>query len=142
MTGPDVSQATDELFSIQGRRTVITGGTAGIGLGVARHFVSAGAKVVITGRRERGPERAESVGASFVSMDVRDDVSVERGLESAVRLLGGLDVLILNAGVARTCGPLERLDLDAFRDVFEVNVFGVMRGLRYGLPHMEPGAVA
>ncbi|HTX07396.1 MAG TPA: SDR family oxidoreductase [Solirubrobacteraceae bacterium] len=141
MGRPAKSDFTDALFSIARRRTVITGGTAGIGLGVARHFVSAGADVVVTGRREQGHQRADSVGATFVRMDVRDDASVERALADAVRALGGLDILILNAGIARPCGPLEALDLDTFREVLEVNLFGVMRGLRYGLAHMERGGV-
>jgi NAD(P)-dependent dehydrogenase (short-subunit alcohol dehydrogenase family) len=81
------------------------------------------------------------VGASFVFMDVRDDESVERALEEATGVLGGLDVLILNAGTTLMCGPLEELDLDAFREVFGVNLFGVMRGLRYGLPRMRRGSV-
>jgi NAD(P)-dependent dehydrogenase (short-subunit alcohol dehydrogenase family) len=132
---------SDDLFSIANRRTVITGGTAGIGLGVAAHFVSAGADVVITGRRTHGAEVAESIGARFVSMDVRDDTSVEEALKEAADMMGGLDVLVLNAGIARPCGPLEELDLTVFRDVIDVNLIGVMRGLRFGLPHMHRGGV-
>jgi NAD(P)-dependent dehydrogenase (short-subunit alcohol dehydrogenase family) len=129
------------MFSIAGRRTLITGGTAGIGLAVAAHFVSAGAHVVISGRRAEGAEIAASIGARHVAMDVRDDDSVEQGLDAAVALLGGLDVLILNAGVALSCGPVDDLDLDAFREVIDVNLIGVMRGLRFGLKHLRQGGV-
>jgi NAD(P)-dependent dehydrogenase (short-subunit alcohol dehydrogenase family) len=131
----------DDIFSIANRRTVITGGTAGIGFAVAAHFVSAGAEVVITGRRAEGRQIAGSIGARFVSMDVRSDTSVERGLNEAVDILGGLDVLVLNAGVSLPAGPLEELDLAAFREVFDVNLFGVIRGIRFGLPHMQRGGV-
>lgn len=133
--------AGNTLFSIAGRRTVITGGTAGIGFGVARHFVDAGAPIVITGRRPSGDQIAESIGARFVRMDVSDDESVQRGLEEAVDHLGGLDVLILNAGIALPCGPMAELDLDAFRAVIDVNLIGVMRGLRFGVGHMKAGGV-
>ena len=102
--------SVDDIFSIANRRTVITGGTAGIGLAVAAHFVSAGAEVVITGRRADGRQIAGSISARSVSMDVRSDASVERGLNEAVEILGGLDVLVLNAGVSLPAGPLEELD--------------------------------
>jgi NAD(P)-dependent dehydrogenase (short-subunit alcohol dehydrogenase family) len=140
-SAPLTENGPEAMFSIAGRRTVITGGTAGIGLGVAEHFVAAGARVVIAGRRAQGPEIAATVGAQFVSMDVADDESVNHALARSAELLGGLDVLILNAGVARPCGPLESLDLDAFRHVFDVNLFGAVRGLRFGLPHMRAGGV-
>lgn len=132
---------SDDLFSIDGRRVVITGGTAGIGLGVAEHFVGAGARVVVTGRRANGAEVAASIQAGFVPMDVSDDASVEQGLARAAELLGGLDVLILNAGIWLDCGSLQDYDLDAFRRVLDVNLGGVMRGIRFGLAHLERGGV-
>jgi len=137
----ELPERPGDVFSVAGKRVLITGGTAGIGLGVARHFAAAGADVVITGRRSAGPQIAESVGARFVRMDVGDDDSVEQAISDAARMLGGLDVLILNAGVGRTVGPIESLDLDEFRDVFNVNVLGVVRGLRYGVPLLGPGGV-
>ncbi|MCC6222510.1 MAG: SDR family oxidoreductase [Thermoleophilia bacterium] len=128
-----------DMFSIAGRRAVITGGTAGIGLGVARHFVRASASVVITGRRATGGGIAASIGASFVPMDVRDDASVCDGMAAAARLLGGIDILVLNAGLDEQTGTVAALDLDAVRRVLDVNLGGVVRGLRYGTQHMGPG---
>jgi NAD(P)-dependent dehydrogenase (short-subunit alcohol dehydrogenase family) len=127
-------------FSVRGRRTVVTGGTAGIGMGVAEHFVQAGAAVVITGRRPTGKAIAAGIGAAFVPMDVSDDDSVRDGFERAGDALGGgIDVLILNAGVDLDTGPIEALDLAAFRRVVDVNLVGVARGFRFGLAHMERG---
>jgi NAD(P)-dependent dehydrogenase (short-subunit alcohol dehydrogenase family) len=127
-------------FSIRGRRTVITGATAGIGLAVARHFVREGAEVVITGRRGEGPAIADAVGAAFAPMDVAVDASVRAGMDAAAAHLGGaIDVLILNAGISLEVGTVDGLDLEAFRQVFDVNLFGVVHGLHHGLPHMGRG---
>jgi len=131
----------EDAFSIADRRTVITGGTAGIGLAVARHFASAGSDVVLTGRREDGAAVASAAGGRFVAMDVSDDASVRDGLAEAVAMLGGLDVLILNAGTDLDAGTLPELDLDAFRRVVDVNLTGVARGLRFGLEHLREGGV-
>jgi NAD(P)-dependent dehydrogenase (short-subunit alcohol dehydrogenase family) len=128
-------------FSIAGRRVVIVGGTAGIGYGVAKHFADAGADVVISGRRADGDERAAAIGTRFVKIDVSSDVSVETGIESAVGLLGGLDVLILNAGIAFPNGSIREMDLDAFRTVVDVNLVGVLRGMKFGVRHMGAGGV-
>jgi NAD(P)-dependent dehydrogenase (short-subunit alcohol dehydrogenase family) len=58
------------VFDIQGKRVVITGGTAGIGLRIAEGLLEAGSNVVITGRRATGEAIARNIGAKFVSMDV------------------------------------------------------------------------
>jgi NAD(P)-dependent dehydrogenase (short-subunit alcohol dehydrogenase family) len=136
-----MTAVADERFSIRGRRTVITGGTAGIGHGVAAHFVAEGAEVVITGRRASGAEIAEGIGAHFVAMDVADDDSVRDGMAAAAERLDGLDVVILNAGISLPERPVAELDLDAFRRVIDVNLFGVIRGIRFGLEHLGSGGV-
>jgi NAD(P)-dependent dehydrogenase (short-subunit alcohol dehydrogenase family) len=138
------TRATDERtgsFSISGMRTVITGGTAGIGLGVAEYFVASAARVVITGRRDNGQDVAMSIGARFVTMDVTDTTSVDAGMTAAADYLGGgIDSLILNAGIDLPTGPVDDLDLEAFERVIDVNLLGVTRGLAAGLRHMGPGS--
>ena len=141
MSDQEQAERGSDPFGITGKRTLITGGTAGIGLGVARHFVRAGAEVVISGRRAAGADIAESIGARFVTMDVADEASVQHGTDVAAEILGGLDVVIQNAGIGRPCGPLDQLDLGVFREILEVNLFGVVRGMRYALPHMGRGGV-
>jgi 3-oxoacyl-[acyl-carrier protein] reductase len=107
---------------------------------VAEHFASADARVVITGRRADGERIAQRIGARFVRMDMVDPASITRGLEEGADLLGGgLDALILNAGVDLEVGPIDALDMASFRKVFEVNVFGVAQGLRDGLRYMTKG---
>ncbi len=130
-----------DLYSIADKQVVITGGTAGIGLGVAEHFVNAGARVVITGRRPSGHEIAAEIGAHFVEMDVSRPPSVTQGMAKAAALLDGeIHVLILNAGIGLAAGSIGALDLDRFKRTFEVNVFGVVQGLRDGLQYMKRGA--
>ena len=127
-------------FSIEGKRCLVTGGTAGIGLAVARHFCDAGAEVVISGRRDAGATTAADIGAQFVRMDVADATSVKAGTAAAAELLGGqIDVLVLNAGVALDTGSTDQLDHDAMRRTFEVNVYGVADGMHIGLQHLAPG---
>ena len=124
----------EELFSIRGNKTVITGGTAGIGLGVAKHFIAAGAEVIITGRRESGADIAATIGATFVAMDVANAESLSAGLAQAAEHLGGsIDTLILNAGTDLDAGSYENLDLDAYKALFDINVFAVAQGIRDGV---------
>ncbi|MFW2403404.1 MAG: SDR family NAD(P)-dependent oxidoreductase [Gammaproteobacteria bacterium] len=129
-----------DYFSIAGKRTFITGGTAGIGFAVARAFVTAGASVVITGRRATGANKAAEIGAEFISMDVGDGESITAGTRAAADVLGGgIDVAILNAGIALDTGFTANQDMDAVRRMFEVNTLGVAQGLRDVLPFMQRG---
>lgn len=134
--------AETSAFDIAGRRTLITGGTAGIGRAVAECFVAQGAKVVITGRRDAGEAIAREIGCGFVRMDAADSTAVEAGTTVAVGLLGGgIDVLVLNAGVN---GPatqgVDDLSSDSLHQTFDTNVYGVAYGLKAASPYLAPGA--
>jgi NAD(P)-dependent dehydrogenase (short-subunit alcohol dehydrogenase family) len=129
------------LFSVRGKNTLITGGTAGIGLGVAQHFVEHGAGVVITGRRDNGADIAAGIGATFVRMDVSDEESVSAAIkETAGHFAGRIDTLILNAGVDLRAGSIDALDLDAYRRLYDVNLFGLIQCLRDATSHLPRGA--
>lgn len=130
-----------DIFSIKGQRVLIVGGTAGIGLAVARHFVEAGARVVISGRRSDGEAIATDIGGQFVRMDLTDGESITTGTRQAADILaGGFDTLILNAGIATPAGTADQLDMRAFRQVFEVNLFGIAQAMRDGLAFMQSGS--
>ena len=124
---------TAAVFDVAGRRVVVTGGTAGIGLAVATHLVEAGAEVIITGRRADGGAVAAGIGATFVPMDVADAASVARGFEAVSQRFDALDALILNAGIDEYHGEVENLDLQVFERVIDVNTLGVVRALSCGV---------
>ncbi len=133
-----VSGRQADPFSVQGRRIVIVGGTAGIGLAAAAHLARAGADVVITGRRASGHEIATGAGARFTPMDVASRDSVAAGFED-IAAGGGIDCLIHNAGIERYHGPLEDLNLDAFETVLDINTLGAARTLAHGISLMRSG---
>ncbi|MCA9754760.1 MAG: SDR family oxidoreductase [Candidatus Eisenbacteria bacterium] len=113
-------------MKLENVRALITGGGTGIGKETARLLVEGGAKVVITGRRKDVlEEAAREVGAIPVVLDVRSEDEVRNGVSQAVEKLGGLNVLVNNAGFGNF-GPLLELDVQDFREVMETNVFGAM----------------
>lgn len=125
--------ATADTFDVSGRRVVVTGGTAGIGLAAAAHLVRCGARVVICGRRATGGEIAAGIGAEFIAMDVGDEASVAAGFERVAERFEALDALILNAGIDAYHGEVDSLDLEVFERVIDVNTMGVVRAVRHGV---------
>jgi NAD(P)-dependent dehydrogenase (short-subunit alcohol dehydrogenase family) len=123
-----------------GKTAFVTGGTAGIGLAVARAYTNAGAEVVIGGRRENGEEVARDAGCRFVALDVGNELDVKRALAAATQLVGPLDILVLNAGIAQPFVPLEALAADDARSVVEVDLLGVVWGLKHAAAHLRDGA--
>lgn len=86
-------------YDYGGRVALVTGGTKGIGAGIARAFLQAGAEVVVCARRDPGePPSAGGRTAGFVAADVRDPDEVDRLIEAVVARHGRLDVVVSNAG--------------------------------------------
>ena len=118
---------------------LITGANKGIGLETARQFGARGFSVLAGARdEERGLAaerelRADGVDVRFVSLDVTADASVREAAEWIEREYGRLDILVNNAGIARG-NPASETNLDTMREVYEVNVFGVIRVTNAMLP--------
>lgn len=111
---------------------VVTGGTHGLGLAIARRFAEEGARLVCAARSPRDVavlEKEFPGRVSFHPVDVRDPHSVEDLLDHATRALGGLDVMVANAGVNRD-GKLLRLPLTDWHDVIDTNLHGTLHCLR------------
>lgn len=126
-------------FSVDGHDVVIIGGTAGIGLAVAQRMVDSGASVIVTGRRADGETRAAGVGAGFVTMDVADRGSVAEGFDAIRSQMPHIDCLILNAGIDLHHGRVDKLDLDNFERVFDINTMGLVRAMSHGSKMMSAG---
>lgn len=115
------------MARLDGIRALVTGGTSGIGAAVVGRLVSEGAAVVFTGRDERrGSAVASRTGASFVRADVTAADDVRRSVSASIETLGGLDALVLNAGVLHEA-PLSETTDDAWDAVLETNVVAPYR---------------
>lgn len=120
---------------------LITGAAGGFGKLTVEALVKAGHKVAASmrdmdGRNAAAKAEFEKLGVHTVEMDVTHDASVEKGVADAIAKLGGIDVVINNAGVG-VLGFQESFPADDWRRIFEVNVFGVQRVNRAILPHMK-----
>lgn len=120
------------------KRILITGGSSGIGRSVAFYLAEKGFRVVGTTRHpERLPvELSEQQNVRYVAMDVTDPASVRNGISEALEHLGGLDVLVNNAGISHL-GPFELISEESARQYVETNFLGVSRVTRAILPVMR-----
>jgi len=110
---------------LKGKKILITGGSSGIGKATAVDLIEAGAIVMITGRdKEKLDEAAEEIGAIPLAFDVSDYDVIPEKVAEAVAGLGGIDVLINNAGIGNF-DLLEDITIHQFENIFAVNVFGL-----------------
>jgi NAD(P)-dependent dehydrogenase (short-subunit alcohol dehydrogenase family) len=119
-------------------RALVTGGTTGLGLAIAGRFLREGARVVITGRDPGLGERAGQVlgpAARFIAADAGDPDAVASSVSAAVDHLGGLDVLVNNAGVGVTARLIDT-PLADYDHVMDVNVRGYLLYAQHAYPHL------
>jgi NAD(P)-dependent dehydrogenase (short-subunit alcohol dehydrogenase family) len=129
-------------------RVLVTGGTSGLGEAMVAALLDAGASVALTGRdadRARAAARRLGDGAVGVGMDVRDEADVARGVAEALDALGGLDVLVNNAGIGmRTVNPrfltepqpFWAVPVERFRDLVATNLTGYFLVAREVVPRL------
>lgn len=127
----------------QGRTALVTGGSKGIGLGIAEAMVDAGMDVVITARTKDDVQRAEAALAARgggralgVPCDVRDLEQQRAAVAQAVQAFGRLDVLIANAGVGHFASIMD-LEPDAWHRVLDTNLTGVFYSIKAALEPLE-----
>jgi NAD(P)-dependent dehydrogenase (short-subunit alcohol dehydrogenase family) len=131
--------APTDLSTLRGQRVLITGAARGIGAALAERLASHGARLALVGLEpERMAELATRCGEdTFVAeCDVSNSDHVTQAIDAAAEALGGLDVVVANAGIA-TGGPLRSQDLRSWERVIEINLLGVMYTDRAALPHLE-----
>jgi NAD(P)-dependent dehydrogenase (short-subunit alcohol dehydrogenase family) len=125
-----------------GKTAFVTGGAAGIGLALGRAFAQAGMKVMLadieTATLAAAVKSLENIGPGVrgVICDVADPASVEHAAQTAFEAFGNVHVVCNNAGVAAG-GGIDNISLDNWRWVVDVNLMGVLHGVRSFLPHIR-----
>jgi NADP-dependent 3-hydroxy acid dehydrogenase YdfG len=132
----------DNVAGIAGKVVVITGASSGLGEATARHLAASGATVVLGARRvERLQTLVDEITRSggkalAVATDVTDVKQVQRLVDTAVESHGRIDVMLNNAGLMPQ-SPLDRLKIDEWDRMIDVNIKGVLYGIAAALPHMQ-----
>jgi len=128
-----------------GKLAVITGGSRGIGLAMARTFARSGYQVVITGRdskrlRDAANELSKEQGPVLaLTCDVRDPASVRKLFDEIKQHHPAIDVLINNAGIAHSLAPADELPIETWKEVIDTNLTGTFLVTRSALPLMRAG---
>jgi NAD(P)-dependent dehydrogenase (short-subunit alcohol dehydrogenase family) len=126
------------MVLLQNKRALITGGTTGLGLAIAERFLAEGARVVVTGRDAGlGRQAEETLGPAsrFVGADAGDPDAVASSVAAAAAHLGGLDVLVNNAGIG-VAARLIDTPLADYERVMNVNVHGYLLYAQHSYPHL------
>src|SRR5438093_1165700 len=127
------------MGELDGRRALVTGGTTGIGRAIVEAFLREGARVVFTGRDVGVGDRvAAEVGeaSAFLAADASDPERIRASVSEAIATLGGLDVLVNNAGIGVLATPLNT-PLEDYERVMDVNVRGYFLYAVECFPHLE-----
>jgi 2-keto-3-deoxy-L-fuconate dehydrogenase len=122
---------------LEGLTAIVTGGASGIGAAVVEEFLELGARVAALDLSPAGAP-AGSIG---IEADVTGDASVRRAVERAARELGGIDVVVNNAGVGAQ-GDISANPDEEWHRVYDVNVLGIVRTTRAALPHLRASSAA
>ncbi|GAA2093576.1 SDR family oxidoreductase [Kitasatospora saccharophila] len=125
------------MNDLQGLRAVVTGGASGIGLATARLLAERGAEVAVL---DLDPGELPPPLRGFTA-DVADDDSVRTAVAAAAEALGGIDLLVNNAGIG-AAGTVADNDDAQWHRVLDVNVLGVVRTTRAALPHLRRSALS
>ena len=133
------------MSNLNGKRALVTGGARGIGAGIARALADQGADVAIT--YEHSADRAAELvrelqqkgrRAVAIQADSADPAAVKRSVDEAVQALGGLDILVSNAGIARM-GPFVDISLEDLNALLNVNVRSPLLAAQAAIPHLKTG---
>jgi NAD(P)-dependent dehydrogenase (short-subunit alcohol dehydrogenase family) len=130
------------MRELAGKTAFVTGGASGIGLALGRAFAEAGMKVMLadieTDALADAVKSLHNIGPEVrgVACDVTDPVSVEDAAKAAYQAFGNVHVVCNNAGVAGS-GGIDNISVESWRWVLDVNLMGVLHGVRTFLPHIR-----
>ncbi len=129
------------MRNLENKTALITGGTKGIGYGIAESMLKEGMNVVITGRTQESIDEAVELlqktgNASGLKADVRHEAAMQSVADFAVEKYGSLDVLIANAGVGHFAS-IEDLTLAQWQETIDVNLTGVFNSVKACLPALK-----
>lgn len=137
------------MKSFRDKVVVVTGSGDGIGFALAKQFGLDGAKVVISDIDQEALQAAASALSAMniecmsITCDVTSRAEVEALADTAQRTYGRVDVLVNNAGVSQKPTPLIGMDLDDFKRVYDVNLYGVLNGIQvFGQLFLDQGTPA
>ncbi|WP_292082105.1 MULTISPECIES: glucose 1-dehydrogenase [Brevundimonas] len=125
---------------LEGKRAIVTGGASGFGAGIARRFAEEGARVIVA---DLNGDAARALAAELgdealgVQVDVSSNADVTALAETANRLLGGVDIVVNNAGVGHTPQPLDELSDEAFDRIANVNMRAIYLMSKAFVPAMK-----
>src|ERR1700730_18895493 len=126
-------------LNLSGQKLVTTGAARGIGEKVARVAAARGAQLALIGLE---PDRLRTLaddlghGASWCEADVRDGAALRSAIDACAETMGGIDIVVANAGVV-AYGTVRQMDSASFERVVDINLNGVFRTLKYATPHLE-----
>ena len=130
-------------ISLDGRAALVTGGSKGLGLAIAKAFAGSGADVAIVARRPESLEQARAEIAALgggrahaVAADIATAEGMASACESTMTALGRIDILVNNAGVSCT-GPFESLTDEVWQADLDLKLFAAIRAARLVLPQMK-----
>jgi NAD(P)-dependent dehydrogenase (short-subunit alcohol dehydrogenase family) len=126
---------------LAGKSAIVTGGASGIGLATVKRFLREGAKVLMVDvEAARVRREAEAIGhaaLTWFAADVSDESQTAAYVRAALDRLGGVDILVANAGILGPIAPISELSVEDFDRVYAVNVRGAFLALKHVIPHMR-----
>ena len=143
ITGDRERNLSMTQLDLSGKRALVTGGARGLGEGMARALAAAGASVMIADvLKDVGAKTAADItGASFVQLDITNDAEWEAAVARTVAELGGLDIVVNNAGIEVTSLIIDTEPADLLK-MLEINILGTTLGIKHAFRAMRPAGPA